>query len=93
MTPARVPAFEEVEPEVRSAWVAEQCTEFKRQAFEAMKARYEIVLPKAPAREAPLAVVPRRKGTSERCEDRRVLIAVAAVQRMANPASRKEARR
>jgi peptidyl-prolyl cis-trans isomerase C len=47
MTPPRVPAFEEVEPEVRSEWVADQRAEFKRQAFEAMKARYEIVLPKA----------------------------------------------
>jgi parvulin-like peptidyl-prolyl isomerase len=64
MTPARVPAFEEVEPEVRSEWVAEQRAEFKRRAFEAMKARYEIVLPKAPAKEAPLAVVPPTKGGS-----------------------------
>jgi peptidyl-prolyl cis-trans isomerase C len=47
MTPARVPAFEEVEPEVRSEWVAEQRAEFKRQAFEAMRARYEVVLPEA----------------------------------------------
>jgi peptidyl-prolyl cis-trans isomerase C len=33
MTPARVPAFEEVEPEVRSEWVAEQRAKFKRRAF------------------------------------------------------------
>jgi hypothetical protein len=63
-TPSRVPAFEEVEPEVRSAWVAEQRAEFKRQAFEAMRARYAIVLPKAPVKEAPLAVVPPAKGDS-----------------------------
>jgi hypothetical protein len=49
MTPARVPVFEEVEPEVRSEWVAEQRAEFKRQAFEAMRARYEVVLSKAAA--------------------------------------------
>ena len=64
MTPARVPAFEEVEPEVKAEWVAEQRAEFKRRAFEAMKARYEIVLPKAPVKEAPLAVVPPAKGDS-----------------------------
>jgi Protein of unknown function (DUF3604)/PPIC-type PPIASE domain len=52
MTPARVPAFEEVEPEVRSEWVAEQRAEFKRQAFDAMKARYEVVLRSAPAQAA-----------------------------------------
>jgi hypothetical protein len=52
MTPARLPVFEEVEPEVRSQWVADQRAEFKRQAFEAMKARYEVVLPGTPTREA-----------------------------------------
>jgi len=30
--------------------VAEQRTEFKRQAFEVMQARYEIVLPKTPCK-------------------------------------------
>jgi peptidyl-prolyl cis-trans isomerase C len=59
-----VPAFEEVEPEVKAEWVADQRAEFKGRAFEAMKARYEIVLPKAPAKEAPLAVVPPAKGDS-----------------------------
>jgi peptidyl-prolyl cis-trans isomerase C len=52
MTPARVPAFEEVEPEVRSEWVAEQRAEAKRKLFEAMKARYEIILPKARAKDS-----------------------------------------
>jgi peptidyl-prolyl cis-trans isomerase C len=52
MTPARLPVFEEVEPEVRSQWVADQRAEFKRQAFAAMKARYEVVLPGTPTREA-----------------------------------------
>jgi peptidyl-prolyl cis-trans isomerase C len=52
MTPARLPVFEEVEPEVRSQWVADQRAEFKRQVFAAMKARYEVVLPGTPTREA-----------------------------------------
>jgi peptidyl-prolyl cis-trans isomerase C len=52
MTPARVPAFEEVEPEVRSEWVAEQRAEAKRKMFEAMKARYQIVLPEVPRKDA-----------------------------------------
>jgi peptidyl-prolyl cis-trans isomerase C len=64
MTPARLPAFEEVEPEVKSVWVAEQRAQFKRQAFEAMRARYEVVLPKTLVIEAPLAVVPPAKGDS-----------------------------
>jgi hypothetical protein len=47
ITPGRVPAFEEVEAEVKSEWVEGQRAEFKRQAFEAMRARYEIILPSA----------------------------------------------
>ena len=47
LTPSRVPAFEEVESDVKAEWVAEQRAEFKRKAFEAMKTRYEIVLPDA----------------------------------------------
>jgi peptidyl-prolyl cis-trans isomerase C len=63
MTPARVPAFEEVEPEVRSEWVAEQRAEFKRQAFEAMRARYEVVLFGARATDAAGAGAPPAKVT------------------------------
>ena len=48
LTSGRVPAFEEVDPAlVKSEWISAQRAEFKRQAFEAMKARYEIVLPHA----------------------------------------------
>ena len=49
MTPGRVPAFEEIEPAVKSGWIDDQRAESRRQAFDAMKARYEVVLPKAPA--------------------------------------------
>lgn len=46
LTPGRIPAFEEVEPEVKNEWLAEQRAAARRQVFEAMKARYEIILPK-----------------------------------------------
>jgi len=45
ITPGRVPAFEEVEPDVKAEWVAEQRAGAKRKAFDAMRARYEVVLP------------------------------------------------
>ncbi len=45
LTPKRIPTFEEVEPEVRQQWIAERRAETKRKAFEAMRARYEVVLP------------------------------------------------
>ena len=49
LTPARAPAFEEVEPEVRTAWVEDQRAAIRQEAFEAMRARYEVVLPKDPS--------------------------------------------
>jgi len=48
VTPGRVPAFEEIEPDVKSRWIDEQRAESRRRAFDTMKARYEVVLPKAP---------------------------------------------
>ena len=47
-TPGRVPAFEEVEPDVKIGWMDEQRAAAKRRAFDAMRARYEVVLPKGP---------------------------------------------
>lgn len=49
LTPKRIPAFEEIEPEVKQEWIAERRDEAKRKAFEAMRARYKVVLPEAPA--------------------------------------------
>jgi peptidyl-prolyl cis-trans isomerase C len=48
ITPGRVPPFEEIEPDVKAEWTAEQREETKRKAFEAMRARYEVVLPAPP---------------------------------------------
>ena len=45
--PGRVPAFEEIEATVKSAWLEEQRAEAKHKMFENMRARYQIVLPKA----------------------------------------------
>jgi peptidyl-prolyl cis-trans isomerase C len=45
LTPERVPEFAEVESQVKSEWIKDQRAEFKRKAYETMKARYEIVLP------------------------------------------------
>jgi peptidyl-prolyl cis-trans isomerase C len=41
----RVPAFEEVEPDVKSAWLDQRQREVKKGAFEAMRARYSVVVP------------------------------------------------
>ncbi len=46
LTPARAPAFEEVGPDARTGWIEDERTEIRQKAFEAMRARYEVVLPK-----------------------------------------------
>jgi peptidyl-prolyl cis-trans isomerase C len=46
MTPARVPGLEEVESEVKTGWIEDQRAETRARAFDAMRARYEVVLPK-----------------------------------------------
>jgi len=58
ITPGRVPAFEEVEPDVKAEWVAEQRADAKRKAFEGMRARYEVVLPAALPKDAAAAGIP-----------------------------------
>jgi hypothetical protein len=47
LTPERTPSFEEVETVVRAAWSEERRAETRRRAYEALRARYEVVLPKA----------------------------------------------
>jgi peptidyl-prolyl cis-trans isomerase C len=48
LMPARVPAFEEVEPDVKTAWLAARKAEAWEEAYEKMRAKYELILP-APA--------------------------------------------
>jgi hypothetical protein len=42
-----VPAFEEIEPEIKAEWIEEQRAQAKRMAYEAMRARYQVVTPEA----------------------------------------------
>ena len=45
ITPARVPPLEEVEADAKSGWIEDQRGEMRKNAYAAMKARYEIVVP------------------------------------------------
>lgn len=47
LAPGRVPAFEAIEAQVKSEWIAEQRAAAKRKAYEAMRSRYVVVLPAA----------------------------------------------
>jgi peptidyl-prolyl cis-trans isomerase C len=44
-SPSRIPEFEEIEPEIKSEWIDDQRAEFKRKTYEAMRARYQVVMP------------------------------------------------
>lgn len=57
-TPSRVPAFEEIESEVKSDWVAERRLHAKQKGYEAMRARYQVVLPELPAASSAGAAAP-----------------------------------
>jgi len=61
LTPSRVPAFEEVEAEAKAEWIADQRAETRRQAYDAMRARYEVVLPAPPGEEAAAVGSPSRR--------------------------------
>jgi hypothetical protein len=63
MTPARVPAFEEVQPDVKMAWLEDQRAEVREKAFQAMRARYEVALPEDPSL-SDLAIPPSDKLSS-----------------------------
>ncbi len=47
ITPARVPAFENVEADVKREWIEAQRAEIRERAFEAMRTHYKVVMPKA----------------------------------------------
>jgi hypothetical protein len=53
LTPQRVPDFEEIESDVKTAWIEDRRNDVRARMYEAMRARYEVVLP--PRREQPSA--------------------------------------
>jgi parvulin-like peptidyl-prolyl isomerase len=52
VVPGRTPAFEEIETEVKTAWLAEQKTLAWEKAYAEMRARYTVLLPAPPDRES-----------------------------------------
>ena len=48
MMPGRVPAFEEVEADVKTAWLGEQKAHAWQKAYEDMRAKYTVLLPAPP---------------------------------------------
>jgi len=46
--PGRIPAFEEIEPDVKTAWLGEQKAQAWEKAYKEMRARYTVLLPAPP---------------------------------------------
>jgi peptidyl-prolyl cis-trans isomerase C len=56
--PGRIPAFEEMEPDVKTAWLAEQKQQAWQKAYAEMRAKYTVLLPAPSDKEAAPAPVP-----------------------------------
>ena len=61
MIPGRVPAFEEIEPDVKTAWLGEQKALAWEKAYKEMRAKYTVLLPAPPARVGGRVAVRRRR--------------------------------
>jgi peptidyl-prolyl cis-trans isomerase C len=48
ITPGRIPAFEEAESDVKTAWLADQKAQAWHKAYQDMRARYSVLLPGPP---------------------------------------------
>jgi hypothetical protein len=59
--PGRIPAFEEMEPDVKTAWLAEQKQTAWQKAYAEMRAKYTVLLPGPPDKNAPEAPAPPSK--------------------------------
>ena len=61
--PGRVPAFEEIESDVKTAWLSEQKATAWEKTYKDMRAKYTVLLPAPPDQEtaARIASTPRRK--------------------------------
>jgi hypothetical protein len=49
ITPSRIPDFEEIESDIKEEWISQRRIQARSKAYETMRARYQVVLPKAPA--------------------------------------------
>jgi hypothetical protein len=66
LVPGRIPGFEEVEPDVKAAWLGDQKERARREAYRAMRAKYTVLLPAPPVeRFAAAPAAPGRDATAD----------------------------
>lgn len=56
--PGRVPAFEEAESEVKTAWLGEQKAQAREKAYKSLRSKYTVLLPAPPDKETASAPAP-----------------------------------
>jgi hypothetical protein len=56
--PGRIPAFEEIEPDVKTAWLGEQKQQAWQKAYAEMRAKYSVFLPAPPDKQSASAPAP-----------------------------------
>ena len=60
--PGRIPAFEEVESEVKTAWLGEQKAQAREKAYKSLRSKYTVLLPSPPDKQtASAAAVPPKR--------------------------------
>lgn len=59
--PGRIPAFEEIEPDVKTAWLGEQKQQAWEKAYAEMRTKYSVLLPAPPSEEDARALGPAPK--------------------------------
>ena len=64
LIPGRVPAFEEIEPDVKTAWLGEQKAQAWQKAYKEMRARYRVLLPAPPEGADGTSPAPATMGTA-----------------------------
>jgi peptidyl-prolyl cis-trans isomerase C len=56
--PGRIPAFEEIESEVKTAWLGQQKAQAREKVYKSLRAKYTVLLPAPPDKQTAIAPVP-----------------------------------
>ena len=56
--PGRIPAFEEVESDVKTAWLSDQKAQAWQKTYQTMRAKYTVLLPAPPDKQTAVAPAP-----------------------------------
>ena len=58
LVPGRIPDFDEIEPDVKTAWLADQKEQAWRKTYDEMRSKYTVLVPAPPDEKSPPAPAP-----------------------------------